>query len=154
MIQEAEPQPQKWRLKTCAGNRLLDKGGRALGTKSSKQKRRIERVPVDLIVEATFLATCKCSEHADKAILSALVAEKEDESTSRVHVFASTSHKRRGFNLTSISFCLCIQKQCVSHSGLSDAHSRSKCRNTSGTNLPTSMIDMFFPIHVRTPCPN
>ena len=47
-----------------------------------------------------------------------------------------------------------IQKLYVSHSGLSNAHSRSKYLNACGENLPTFIADMFFPIQARTLRPN
>ena len=40
------------------------------------------------------------------------------------------------------------------HSRSSDAHSISKWRIICGINLPISMMEMFFPIHVREPYPN
>ena len=65
------------------------------------------------------------------------------------------SHARsRALNLTITPDCFQNHEALSFHSGSGDAHSRSKYRKICGTSLPISMIEMFFPIHVRAPYPN
>jgi hypothetical protein len=83
----------------------------------------------------------------------------ESGADSRLHSsYLDTVHVHYGYwrtlNLTSISVCFQNQAALVFHSSFFDTHSKSKVCRTRGTNLPISIIEMFFPMHVRAPCPN
>jgi hypothetical protein len=60
----------------------------------------------------------------------------------------------RCLNLTLRPDCFANQYVVMLHSDFSDVHSRSKKRKICGMNLPISMIEIFFPMHVLDPYPN